>query len=88
VQFPALFQTMLRISIAHPGLVLRVLPQVGPITLLEWLGHYLLLATYTGLYAVGRIAQPWIQKLSARNRYHYERWLEAWKYGSGQDYHG
>ena len=88
VQFPALFQTMLRVSIAHPGLVLRVLPQVGPITLLEWLGHYLLLAAYTGFYAVGRMAQPWMQKLSTPDRYCCERWLEAWQYGSGQDYHG
>ncbi|MBW4468745.1 MAG: FAD-binding oxidoreductase [Pegethrix bostrychoides GSE-TBD4-15B] len=88
VQFPALTQTMLRVAITHPGLVLRVLPQVGVVTLLEWLGHYLLLATYTGLYRAGRRIQPWMQSLSASDHYRFERWLEAWQYGSGQDYHG
>ncbi len=88
VQFPALSQTMLRVSIAHPGLVLRVLPQVGLATLLEWLGHYLLLAIYASLYPLGRMIQPWMQSLSASDRYRFERWLEAWQYGSGQDYHG
>jgi lycopene cyclase CruP len=88
VQFPALFQTMLWVAIRHPGLVLKVIPQVGLPTLVEWLGHYLLLAAYTVLYQVGnRVRQPWFEQLSAPQRYRFDRWLEAWQYGSGQDYH-
>jgi lycopene cyclase CruP len=85
VQFPALFQTMLRVSIAQPILVLKVIPQVGLATLLEWLGHYLLLAVYTGLYPIGRALQPWL-KSAPSQRYGFDRWLEAWQFGSGQDY--
>ena len=88
VQFPALSQTMLRVSIANPGLVLRVLPQVGLLLLIEWLGHYLLLAVYASLYPLGRMIRPWMESRSASDRYRFERWLEAWQYGSGQDYHG
>lgn len=86
VQFPALFQTMLRVSIAHPMLVLKVIPQVGLPTLIEWIGHYLLLAAYTGLYPIGQVLQPWLKNLSPRQRYGFDRWLAAWQFGSGQDY--
>ncbi|WNZ22366.1 FAD-binding oxidoreductase [Leptolyngbya sp. NK1-12] len=87
VQFPALCQTMLRVSLANPGLVIKVIPQVGLFTLLEWLMHFALLAVYTMLYRVGRALQPWSKQLSASQRYRFDRWLEAWQYGSGQDYH-
>lgn len=87
VQFPALFQTMLRVSIARPDLVLKVIPQVGIPTLLTWLGHYLALAAYSGLYPIGRTIQPWLKDLPATQRYRFDRWVEAWQFGSGQDYH-
>jgi lycopene cyclase CruP len=86
VQFPALFQTMMRVAIAHPALVLRVIPQVGLPTLLEWMGHYLALGLYAGLYALGRRLQPGMKSFSALQRYYGDRWLEAWQYGSGNDY--
>lgn len=88
VQFPALFRTMLRVALAHPVLVLRVIPQVGLLTLLEWMGHYAALALYTALNAVGhRILQPWHAQLSPVQQYRLDRWLDAWRYGAGQDYH-
>lgn len=87
VQFPALFQTMLRVSIAHPTLVLKVIPQVGIATLLEWMLHYMALAVYTGLYPVGKALKPWIKLLPMVQQYRFERWIEAWQFGSGQDYH-
>ncbi len=86
VQFPALFRTMLRVSIARPDLVLKVIPQVGIPTLLAWMGHYLALAAYSGLYPIGRTIQPWLQGLPAAQRYQFDRWVEAWQFGSGQDY--
>lgn len=85
VQFPALFKTMLRVAVAYPQLVMQVIPQVGIMTLLEWLRHYATLAAYTGLYPFGKIIQPRLN-LSASQRYRFDRWLEAWQYGSGQDY--
>ncbi len=87
VQFPALLQTMLRVSVAQPALVARVIPQVGLPLLVEWLFHFLTLAAYSGLYPVGQFLQPRLN-LSAAQRYRFDRWLAAWQYGSGQDYHG
>lgn len=87
VQFPALLQTMLRVSVAQPALVARVIPQVGLPLLLEWLGHYVTLAAYSGLYPIGKFLQSRL-KFSPAQRYRFDRWVEAWQYGSGQDYHG
>lgn len=86
VQFPALCQTMLRVAITHPILILKVIPQVGIATLLKWILHFIALALYTGLYFLGKALQPWTQFLSAQQRYSFDRWLEAWQYGAGQDY--
>ena len=87
VQFSGLSQTMLRVAIARPLLVARVIPQVGILTLLTWLLHYLNLALYTGLHWLGQSVQPWIKHLPPRSRYFADRWLEAWRYGSGNDWH-
>jgi lycopene cyclase CruP len=54
VQFPALFQTLARTSVLHPALVLKILPQVGIPTLLEWMVHYANLAGYTLLNRIGQ----------------------------------
>jgi lycopene cyclase CruP len=86
VQFPALFQTLVKTSLARPGLVMRVLPQVGLPTLLEWMVHYANLAGYAVLYPLGQGLNPWIQRLPPAQQYSLQRWVEAWKYGSGNDY--
>jgi lycopene cyclase CruP len=86
VQFPALFQTMTRVSITHPDLVVKVIPQVGVFTLLNWLRHYISLGIYAGLYPLGRTLRPWINHLPPAQQYYCDRWLDAWKYGSGNDY--
>jgi lycopene cyclase CruP len=88
VQFSALSQTMLRVSIAQPTLVLKVIPQVGVLTLLDWIRHYTMLALYTGLYLLGRaLPTQLLSQLPLPQRYRFERWFDAWQYGSGQDYH-
>jgi lycopene cyclase CruP len=86
VQFSGLSQTMLRVAIAQPLLVAKVIPQVGLLTLLTWLFHYLNLALYTGLHWLGHWLKPWIKRLPPRSQYFADRWLEAWKYGSGNDW--
>lgn len=87
VQFPALLRTMLRVGVAQPALVARVIPQVGLPLLLAWMRHFGMLAAYSGLYPVGKVLQSRLT-LSPAQRYRFDRWLEAWQYGSGQDYHG
>jgi lycopene cyclase CruP len=86
VQFPALFQTLARTSISHPAIVLKVIPQVGLPTLATWLVHYGALMGYAALYPLGRAVAPWVQGLSPRQRYYYQRWMQALEYGSGNDY--
>lgn len=84
VQFPALTQTLLKTAMAHPGLVARVIPQVGLMTLLDWMVHYVNLGAYSALSVLG---QPWV-KIPPVPQYYYRRWVEAWQYGSGGDYSG
>src|ERR671932_2057244 len=54
VQFPGLSKTLLLTSVTKPGLVIPVIPQVGLITLLDWIVHYINLGVYTGLYSLGQ----------------------------------
>jgi lycopene cyclase CruP len=84
IQFPALSKTL---PLVNPKLVLPIVPQVGIIPLLDWSKHYLNLAIYSGLYPLGKSLQPWLKNLPTTVQYYYNRWLDAWHYGSGSDYH-
>ncbi|NJR40821.1 MAG: FAD-binding oxidoreductase [Leptolyngbyaceae cyanobacterium CSU_1_4] len=86
VQFSALLKTLLRVSVMHPLLVLKVIPQVGIGTLLEWLIHYVNLGVYAGLYPIARSLKPWAKHLSPSQKYGFLRGLEALQYGSGNDF--
>lgn len=88
VQFPALFQTLVKASLLHPGLVVKVIPQVGVPTLVEWMGHYISLASYSALSPFRRVLEPWARMLPSTQQYYLHRWIEAWRYGSGGDYSG
>jgi lycopene cyclase CruP len=86
VQFSALTQAMLRTAIYHPSLVIKVIPQVGVLMLLSWLGHYLMLGIYTLVYPLAKALLPWSRGLPAAPQYYYRRWVESLQYGSGGDY--
>ncbi|MEP0919385.1 FAD-binding oxidoreductase [Leptolyngbya sp. DQ-M1] len=88
VQFMPLSQTLLRTAIAHPGLVLKIIPHVGVLALLDWMLHYFNLAIYTVLSAIAPKLKPWIEALSPVQQYVWNRWVDAWQYGSGNDYVG
>jgi lycopene cyclase CruP len=83
IQFGALSKTL---PLVNPKLVLPLLPQVGLPLLIDWLIHYLNLGVYSGLYPLGKSLQPMVTNLSPQQQYYYHRWLDAWKYGSGNDY--
>ncbi|ACK71300.1 FAD dependent oxidoreductase [Gloeothece citriformis PCC 7424] len=83
IQFPALAKSLI---LVNPKLVLPLLPQVGVYPLLDWSFHYLNLALYTGLFPLGKLAEPLAEKFPPVPQYYYHRWLDAWKYGSGKDY--
>ncbi|MFW6295980.1 MAG: FAD-dependent oxidoreductase [Halothece sp.] len=85
VQFSTLSKTL---PLVNPKLVLPILPQVGLMTLADWLVHYLNLGVYSGLDTVGNFLTPIKNNLPPRQQYYYSRLLDAWHYGSGKDYHG
>ncbi|KAF3884791.1 MULTISPECIES: FAD-dependent oxidoreductase [Nostocales] len=86
VQFPALTQTLLKTGVTHPGLVAKVIPQVGLGTLLNWIVHYGNLGVYAVLFLLSEMLQPWMKTLPNVSKYYWHRLAEAWKYGSGNDY--
>jgi lycopene cyclase CruP len=86
VQFPALAQTLFVTSLKQPGLVMKIIPQVGIGNLLDWMRHYFNLGIYSLLYPIGGVMEGLTAKMSQEQRYFYHRWIEQWKYGSGGDY--
>lgn len=86
VQFPALFQTLVKTSIAHPALVFKIIPHVGLPALLEWMWHYANLGGYTALYSMAQPLNLWAKTWPPARQYYVQRWLDALKYGSGADY--
>ncbi|NEP15932.1 MAG: FAD-binding oxidoreductase [Leptolyngbya sp. SIO4C1] len=86
VQFGPLAKTLLRTSLQHPGLVTKILPQVGLPALFTWLRHYGGLAGYSLLDPLARAAEPISLQLPPAQQYYYQRWQEALHYGSGGDY--
>lgn len=84
IQFIPLAKTL---PLVNPKLVIPLLPQIGVFSLVNWTIHYLNLAAYSGLYNVGQLLKPIARNLSPSQQYRYQRWLDAWKYGSGRDYY-
>ncbi|MFK8185150.1 MAG: FAD-dependent oxidoreductase [Phormidesmis sp.] len=84
VQFPALARTMLRTSVRHPALVASILPQVGVGSVVSWMRHFISLGGYSALHTMQNTVDT--KKTSDKAQYYADRWREALKYGSGQDY--
>ncbi|MEB3308851.1 MAG: FAD-binding oxidoreductase [Snowella sp.] len=83
IQFSALSKTL---PLVNPKLVLPLLPQVGLNPLMDWSFHYVNLALYSGLYPLAKWAEPWSKQFNQQQHYAYQRWLDAFKYGSGGDF--
>ncbi|MBE9094990.1 FAD-dependent oxidoreductase [Tychonema sp. LEGE 07203] len=86
VLFPALSKTLFKTAISHPGLVMKIIPQVGIANLLDWMVHYVNLGIYTGLQPLGKAVEPQVKKISPEQQYYFHRLVEAWQYGAGGDY--
>ncbi len=87
VQFSGLTQTLLKTGLSHPLLVAKIIPQVGLVSLLDWLVHYGNLGVYNILFSLSPKLETWIQNQPREKQYYWHRWIDAWKYGSGSDYH-
>ncbi|MBE9184753.1 FAD-binding oxidoreductase [Microcoleus sp. LEGE 07076] len=86
VLFPALSKTLFKTAISHPGLVMKIIPQVGIANLVDWMVHYVNLGIYTGLQPLGKAVEPQVKNLAPEQQYYFHRLVEAWKYGAGGDY--
>ncbi|NQE35433.1 FAD-binding oxidoreductase [Microcoleus asticus] len=86
VLFPALSKTLFKTAISHPGLVMKIIPQVGIANLLDWMVHYINLGLYTGLQPLGKAVEPQVKNLAPEQQYYFHRLVEAWQYGAGGDY--
>ncbi len=86
VQFSGLTKTLFKTSLANPFLVIKIIPQVGLITLIDWMWHFINLGVYSLLFSVSQMLEPWMKNLPQNYQYYWHRWVDAWKYGSGNDY--
>ncbi len=88
VQFSGLTQTLLKVMISDPVLVAGLIRQLGPWSLISWMAHFSQLGLYSLLYPLGLGIDPLMNRLPDPLRYGGHRWIQAWKYGSGGDFHG
>ncbi|MBD2203218.1 FAD-binding oxidoreductase [Calothrix sp. FACHB-1219] len=86
VQFPALTKTLFKTALANPGLIVKIIPQVGLLNLLDWVVHYINLSVYTALFSLSTMLETWMKYLPQQQQYYWHRLVDSWKYGSGSDY--
>ncbi len=87
VQFPALSQTMLAMALADPVLVMQIIKQVGIGTLIDWARHYANLGGYSFLHQLSQRLPHIAQYLPPQQQYQWQCWRNAWRFGTGGDYH-
>jgi lycopene cyclase CruP len=88
VQFGPLYQTLLQVSLQAPGIIPKILQQVGPRALADWMGHFAALGTYSVLNQAKPLIRAWSEGLPEGQRERWRRRMEAWAYGSGADFGG
>jgi len=86
IQFSGLTKTLLKTTLTQPIIGIKILPQVGIASLLNWTWHYSNLGIYTVLFSISKKLQWLIKNLSPSQQYYFSRWVDAWKYGSGGDF--
>lgn len=86
VQFVPLSQALLRVSVRHPQLIPKILAQLGPVALAQWLPHYLNLGLYNELDRLQPLIRSGCKALSPRQQYRWHRRLDQWAYGAGHDH--
>jgi lycopene cyclase CruP len=88
VQFGPLYRTLLQVSLQAPSMIPKILQQVGPGALADWMGHFAALGAYSVLSQTKPLIGPWSEGLPEGQRAQWRRRMEAWAYGSGADFNG
>ncbi|KAL4588966.1 hypothetical protein LXL04_001867 [Taraxacum kok-saghyz] len=87
IQFGPLVKTLGLVMLTKPQILPSIFKQVGFPVLIDWIGHFSLLGSYTFLSIyVDPLIRPMIDTFSTESKYKWKRKLEAWKYGAGLDY--
>jgi hypothetical protein len=88
VRFDGLIGSLARSFVADPTFMPQIVAHVGIPTLVDWLGHVGMMGFYTLLdSAVSPVITPFVGKIEdPRSRFKWKRRMEAWKFGSGNDY--
>jgi lycopene cyclase CruP len=82
-----LLGSLARSFAADPTFMPQIVAHVGVPTLVEWLGHVGMIAVYNSLHACSPIIQPFVDKMeNPKQKFLWKRRMEAWKFGSGNDY--
>ena len=87
VQFSALSKTLLKTGLSQPLLVAKIIPQVGILSLLDWMLHYINLCVYNALFLVTPVIKLFINNLPTKQQYYWHRLTDKWQFGSNNDYH-
>eukprot|EP00522_Entomoneis_paludosa_P006055 CAMPEP_0172439352 /NCGR_PEP_ID=MMETSP1065-20121228/368_1 /TAXON_ID=265537 /ORGANISM="Amphiprora paludosa, Strain CCMP125" /LENGTH=1263 /DNA_ID=CAMNT_0013188027 /DNA_START=246 /DNA_END=4037 /DNA_ORIENTATION=+ len=89
VRFDGLVGTITKSAMADPLLVPQIVAKVGFPTLFDWMGHVSMMGVYS---ALDNYVSPWLKPIGEtalrkqRPRYYMHRKMDAWKYGSGNDW--
>ena len=88
VKIDGLAGSLARSFIADPKFMPEIVAHVGIPTLVEWLGHVAMIATYNALHlAATPVIKPFVDKMdNPKEKFLWRRRMDAWKFGSGNDY--
>lgn len=82
-----LLGSLARSFAADPTFMPQIVAHVGIPTLVEWLGHVGMIAVYNSLHACAPVISPFVDKIeNPKEKFMWKRRMEAWKFGSGNDY--
>lgn len=87
VRIDGLAGSLARSFIADPQFMPQIVAHVGIPTLVEWLGHVSMITLYNTLHNISPVIEPFVNKMeNPKEKYLWRRRMEAWKFGSGNDY--
>ncbi|KAJ3707562.1 hypothetical protein LUZ61_011267 [Rhynchospora tenuis] len=88
IQFEPLVKTLGLVMLSQPQILPSIFKQVGVGVILDWSAHFFMLGYFTFLSSfIDPVMRSWVENLPPRQKYKWRRYLDAWKYGSGLDYH-